>query len=61
MGRSIVLFATHQSDLDWRNKKMLAKVCKISEVSEGSLSKFDVQGKELLVTKIGVSYFVAST
>jgi nitrite reductase/ring-hydroxylating ferredoxin subunit len=40
---------------------MFVKLCKISEVSEGSLSRFDVQGEELLVTKIGDSYLVVDT
>src|SRR5579872_1558173 len=40
---------------------MFVMVCKIADVSEGSLARFDVQSKELLVTRIGESYFVTAT
>ena len=38
----------------------LAFVCKLSEVSEGKLTSVDVEGVQLMVTKLGDDYIVSS-
>ncbi len=40
---------------------MFVKVCRTSEISEGSLYRFDVGDKPLLVTKVADQYFVMDT
>jgi nitrite reductase/ring-hydroxylating ferredoxin subunit len=40
---------------------MFASVCKISELTEGELFRFDVQEKPLLVVAFGGSYFVTDS
>jgi len=40
---------------------MLVKICKTSEIEEGTLYRFDISDKPLLVTRVGSEYYAAET
>jgi 3-phenylpropionate/trans-cinnamate dioxygenase ferredoxin component len=40
---------------------LFVKICNISEVDDGSLARFDVQNKAILVARMGKKFFAADT
>ncbi|MGH2637701.1 MAG: Rieske (2Fe-2S) protein [Rhabdochlamydiaceae bacterium] len=40
---------------------MFVKICKVSEIQDGELYRFDISEKSLLVTRMGERFFVTSS